>query len=117
MSKIEKRSDILFSVYLDDEKFPQKIEWQATDSSAENPQECKAVMLSIWDSKLDEALRIDLWTKEMHQDEMDRFFFQTFILMADTYHNANNNEALSKRIKDFAFQFGEATKVIKRKSE
>lgn len=102
-------------MYLDNEKLPSKIEWHATDSTSEKPQECKAVMVSIWDPHYEEALRIDLWTKEMRQDEMNKFF-QTFILMADTYHKANNNETLTKQIKDFAMQFGEATEVIKKKN-
>ncbi len=116
MSEFEKRSDIHFSIYLDNDKLPSRIEWHASDSTAQSPQACKAIMLSIWDPQLAEALRIDLWTKDMRQDEMNVFFFQTFLLMADTYFKANNDDAMSKQIKDFAMQFGEATQVIKRKN-
>jgi gliding motility-associated protein GldC len=34
----------------------------------------KAIMLSIWDSKVKESMRIDLWTKDMPVDEMKIFF-------------------------------------------
>jgi gliding motility-associated protein GldC len=34
-------------------------------------------MLSVWDSKAKESMRIDLWTKEMPVDEMKIFFHQT----------------------------------------
>lgn len=114
MGSTGKKSDITFSIYLDTEKLPEKIEWHATDSTAEKPQDCKAVLISIWDPQYEEALRIDLWTKEMRQDEMNTFFFQTLVLMADTYQKANQNAELSKMIKDFAMQFGEQTEVIKK---
>jgi gliding motility-associated protein GldC len=39
-------------------------------------EEAKAVMLSVWDSKAKESLRIDLWTKEMPVDEMKIFFIR-----------------------------------------
>ncbi|MFN3938963.1 MAG: gliding motility protein GldC [Chitinophagales bacterium] len=116
MSKSAKRSDILFSVYLDEEKLPEKIEWKATDSTAEKPQECKAVLVSIWDAHYEEALRIDLWTKEMRQDEMNKFFFQTLILMAETYQKANKNAEMAQKMKNFAIAFGEETKVIQKKN-
>jgi gliding motility-associated protein GldC len=40
-------------------------------------EEAKAIMLSIWDSKVKESMRIDLWTKDMPVDEMKIFFHQT----------------------------------------
>ena len=36
--------------------------WNAQDGGVEN-QETKATMISVWDEKAMEALRIDLWTK------------------------------------------------------
>jgi gliding motility-associated protein GldC len=48
-------------------------------------EEAKAVMLSVWDSKAKESLRIDLWTKEMPVDEMKIFFHQTLVTMSDTF--------------------------------
>jgi gliding motility-associated protein GldC len=43
-------------------------------------------MLSVWDSKVKESMRIDLWTKEMPVDEMKIFFHQTLVAMSDTFH-------------------------------
>ncbi len=96
------KSEIKLTVGLDDEKVPQKIEWQAVDGGVEKPKEAKAFMLSIWDGDENTALRIDLWTKKMMVDEMNDFFFQTMMTMADTYGRATNNEALVKEMKDFA---------------
>ena len=108
-------SEINLRVHLDDKHIPQTISWFASDSEMKQAENCKAFMLSLWDEKSSETLRIDLWTKEMRQDEMDKFFFQTFMTMADTYLRANQNEDIVKRMKDFAFTFGEQTGLIKRK--
>jgi gliding motility-associated protein GldC len=42
-------------------------------------------MLSVWDSKSKESMRIDLWTKEMPVDEM-KIFHQTLVVMSDIFH-------------------------------
>lgn len=111
---MNKTSEIQLKVYLDENNLPQNITWMASDSEMKTPDNCKAFMLSLFDEKSMETLRIDLWTKEMRQDEMDKFFFETFMTMSDTYLRANQNEEMNKYIKDFAFKFGEKTGIIKR---
>ena len=61
-------------------------------------------MLSIWDKEEETALRIDLWTKKMMVDEMNDFFFQTIMTMADTYLRATQHEAIATDMKEFAKQ-------------
>ncbi|MBC8046468.1 MAG: gliding motility protein GldC [Fimbriimonadaceae bacterium] len=110
-----KTSEINILIQLNEDKIPEKITWQASDSTAEGPQETKAFLLSMWDPHYKETLRIDLWTKEMQQEEMNVFFFQTFMTMADTYLRANNDPSIVEEIKEFAYRFGEKVQVIKRK--
>lgn len=110
-----KKSDIQIRVELDNEMLPEKISWMAADSDVKTPSPCKAFMLSIFDEASSETLRIDLWTREMRQDEMDKFFFETFMTMADTYSRANKQDEVVNMIKEFAFGFGEKTGLIKRK--
>lgn len=107
-------SHISLQITLDDKKIPESIRWKADDNAAAF-EECKAFMLSIFDGKADESLRIDLWTPEMRQDEMDKFFFETLLTMSDTYAKANTNKEVTDFIKDFAFQFGEKVGLLKRK--
>ena len=45
------KSSIVIGVELDENRIPQSIEWNATDSTASNPQPAKAVMLSLWDGR------------------------------------------------------------------
>jgi len=110
-----KTSEIKLTVHLDEQQVPHTIDWFATDSEMRKAEPCKAFLLSLWDEKNSETLRIDLWTKEMRQDEMDKFFFQTFMTMADTYERANQNDEIVNYMKEFAFNFGEKTGLIKRK--
>ena len=69
-----KQSTITIDVTLDKDRIPDQIIWKATDSTAEEGQRAKAMMLSFWDGADKSALRIDLWTKEMMVDEMGDFF-------------------------------------------
>lgn len=100
--RMANNSEIKLTIGLDNEKVPQKIEWQAADGGVEKPKEAKAFMLSIWDGDENTALRIDLWTKKMMVDEMNDFFFQTMMTMADTYGRATNNGEIVGEMKKFA---------------
>ncbi len=99
-------SEIKIKVDLDDNKVPEKLYWSAPDGGVDE-MESKAVLLSVWDHKAKEALRIDLWTKEMPLDEMKVFFHQTLTAMADTFQRATNDEKMSDTMRDFCDYFAE----------
>ncbi len=112
MSK--KQSEIRFYVQLDENKFPEKIEWEATDSEFDERRECDALFISLWDVKEKNTMGIDLWTTGMLVMDMNIHVFQTLMQIADTYRKATNNEKVAGMISDFARQFAEATEIIKR---
>src|SRR6476469_10565989 len=99
------KSTITIEVELDNERVPQDIQWQATESSASAPQPAKALMLSLWDSRDKTALRIDLWTQQMMVDEMGDFYYQTLMTMADTLDRATRQPELVDEMKGFAKAF------------
>ena len=99
------QSNIKVQISLDEQKIPQHIQWSASDSSAEEAQSARAMMLTFWDPTDKTALRIDLWTKEMMVDEMADFFYQNLMGMSDTYLRATQDEALSNEFKEFAKTF------------
>ena len=99
------QSTIAIDVTLDDQKIPHQILWNASQSSSEEKQEAKAIMISFWDGKERAALRIDLWTKEMMVDEMADFYYQTMMTLADTFDRATHQQELVGEMKDFAKQF------------
>ena len=99
-------SEIKFLVELDENKVPENLTWTAQDGGIE-AQAAKAIMLSIWDSKVKETMRIDLWTKDMPVDEMKLFFHQTLVAMSDTFKRATDDEKMSDTMKDFCDYFAE----------
>jgi gliding motility-associated protein GldC len=97
-----KQSSIQIQVSLDDQKIPEAISWNASDSAEGNIRKAKAFLLSLWDGEEKTALRIDLWTKDMMVDEMEDFFYQTLVTLADTYQRATQYNDLAEDIKVFA---------------
>ncbi|KGO96467.1 gliding motility protein GldC [Flavobacterium enshiense] len=105
-------SEIKLTVELDENRVPEKIKWTAQDGGVNN-EEAKAMLLSIWDSKVQETLRIDLWTKDMPVDEMKIFFHQTLVAMADTFHRATEDEKMTATMRDFCDYFAEKLELKK----
>lgn len=105
MSKIHK-SEIKIEIELDENRVPEKLHWTAQDGGIEN-EETKAMLLSVWDIKNKESLRIDLWTKDMPIDEMKVFFHQTLVSMSETFNRATQDEKMSATMKDFCDYFAE----------
>ncbi|MCH2046828.1 MAG: gliding motility protein GldC [Saprospiraceae bacterium] len=114
MSKeITKQTQIQLQVGLDAENVPQKIHWYAEDSpDTPKPQECKAILLSLFDKEHRDTLKIDLWTEELQVNEMDKFMYQTLRGLADTYYRATNNQELANEMQKFVMYFGQKTEVL-----
>jgi len=110
-------SVIKLEVELDEARIPQQMRWSSSDGREMEGSECAAFLLSIWDPKERQALRIDLWTKDMQKDEMNMMFFQTFLTMAETYARANGDAQFTDMIRQFGYEFGEAAKIIRRKED
>ena len=105
-------SEIKFLVDLDENRVPESLSWTAKDGGVEM-EDAKAIMLSIWDSKAQETLRIDLWTKDMPVDEMKLFFHQTLVAMSDTFKRATDDEKMAETMKDFCDYFAEKLELTK----
>jgi gliding motility-associated protein GldC len=99
-------SEIKFLVELDENRVPEKLSWTAKDGGVDHAQ-TKAVMVSVWDPKKKETLRIDLWTKDMPVDEMKQFFHQTLVAMSDTFRRATADEKMADTMNDFCEYFAE----------
>ncbi|WP_320815336.1 gliding motility protein GldC [Flavobacterium sp.] len=107
-----KTSEIKFIVELDENKIPEKLNWSAQDGGVDN-EEAKAIMVSVWDAKAKETMRIDLWTKDMPVDEMKQFFHQTLVAMSDTFNRATDDEKMTATMKDFCDYFAEKLELTK----
>ena len=107
-------SSIELKVELDENRIPEYLEWSAEDGGIENEQ-AKAMMLSVWDHKQKDTLRMDLWTKDMPVDEMKQFFHQTLVSMANTFERSTNDEKMSATMRDFCDYFAEKLELVPKK--
>jgi gliding motility-associated protein GldC len=111
---MSKASYIKINVYLDDNRVPEKIEWEATESGSPGIKEVKSFLLSLWDKEESSTLGIDLWTKDMLLDDMNIHFHQVFLKMADTYKRATKNHEIAGMINSFAAEFAEKLELQKK---
>jgi len=106
-------SEIKFTVELDENKIPEKLKWDAKDGGIEN-ESTKAVLISVWDDKKKETLKMDLWTKDMPLNEMQHFFHQTLLSMSDTFLRATNDEKMTATMRDFCEYFAEKLELLEK---
>jgi gliding motility-associated protein GldC len=109
---IEHTSKITFKVGLDENKIPEEISWNAEDGGIDN-EPSKAIMLSVWDHKKKDTLRMDLWTKDMPVDEMKQFYHQTLVSMASSFERATNDDKMGATMRDFCDYFAEKLELKK----
>ena len=81
---IKKTTSINIQIELDENNIPEKMKWSAQDGGVDN-EETQAILLSFWDAKTQETLKMDLWVKEMPIDQMQKFFHQTLMLLAKLF--------------------------------
>jgi gliding motility-associated protein GldC len=105
-------SEITLRVALDENRVPEELTWSAQDGGIDN-EDAKAMLLSVWDSKNKESLKIDLWTKDMPVDEMKIFFHQTLVSLSDTFMKATQDEKMTGAMKDFCDYFAEKLELKK----
>ncbi len=108
-----KKSEIKFSIELDENHIPEKIKWEAEGSEKEGANLSKAVMLALWDQDENNTLRIDLWTKDMMVDEMKKFSCQNIITLADVFERATGDQAMADEIRTFGKHMGIKLGVLK----
>lgn len=109
--QIIKTSQINIQVGLNANQLPLRMLWSASDSETDNA-EASAFLLSIWDPKTKNTMKIDLWTKDMTIEEMKQFFHQTLLTMADTFEKATGEHLISADLRDYCFHFAEKMNIL-----
>ncbi len=95
---------IQLDVELDDNHVPETMTWHAEDGGIEN-QPTKATVMAVWDDGAKEALRIDLWTKDMPVDHMKMFLHQILLSLSNTYEKATGEEDVADWMEMMAEEF------------
>ena len=109
---IKKNTDIKIQVGLDENNIPEQMQWSAEDGGIKD-QDTKAMLLSFWDSEQQEALKMDLWVKDMPVDQMRLFFYQTLMSLSDTFYRATQDEKMTATMRDFCDYFAEKLELKK----
>ena len=110
MSDTSKKINI--EVKLDEKNIPEEINWSATDLQGFDEASCRAFILSLWDHRNKDTLRLDLWTKEMTVDEMKIFFHETLSSMADTLERSTGDERIAGDMRDFCDYFADKMDIV-----
>lgn len=106
-----RKEEIKITVELDDNNIPEKLHWQASDS--DKGAHIKAMILSVWDEREQNTMRMDLWNKEMQVDEMKQFVHQTLITLADSFERATNEKKMADTLRDFCDYYAEKMEIRK----
>lgn len=93
-----KKSEIHFSVELDEKNVPEKIFWEATDNPNEGINNTRAIAVAVWDHYHRGTLKIDLWTKDMEVFDMKRFYIEIMSGISDTLLTSTNDKRMADAI-------------------
>jgi len=93
-----RKSEIKFSVELDDKNFPDKIFWDATDNPNEGIHDTRAIAVAVWDHYHKGTLKIDLWTKQMEVFDMKQFYIEVMRGVAETMVNATGDTRFAQKV-------------------
>ena len=104
---MSRTANINFEIKLNASDIPEQIRWSATEAPFEGYKESRAIMISIWDAQDKQSLNIDIWTDKMIIGEMNAFFYQALMKLAETYQKSTGNESISALFKKFAEEFAE----------
>lgn len=107
----EHNSEIKINIGLDGNRVPEHLDWTATDGGV-NHAPAKAILLSVFDKKTQDTLKVDLWSKDMTTDEMKKFIHQTFMAMTDTLERATDEKEVAQEMRTFGKMIGEKMKLF-----
>ncbi len=106
-----KKEQLTVDVTMDENLIPESIQWK---SSQENNklEKASAALIYFWNAEKNETFNLDLWTKKMSIEEMNKMVFQTLMTLANTYERATSEDQLANAMRDFSQFFGERTEIL-----
>lgn len=109
--KIVKVSKIEVKVGLNENNLPVEMKWTAPDGSVTDAP-TKAMLLSMWDPKENNTMKIDLWTKDMSVEEMKQFFHQTLLSLSDSFEKATGETNICEDLRDYCYHFADKMDIL-----
>jgi gliding motility-associated protein GldC len=108
---MSKKSEIKIEVELNENNLPVEMKWSAQDGQIQDSP-ASAFLLSIWDPKEKNTMKIDLWTKDMTIEEMKQFFHQTLLTLADTFEKSTGENLISEDLRDYCYHFAKKMNIL-----
>ena len=109
--KVVKSSQISINVGMNENDVPTKMKWSADDGDIKDA-DASAILLSLWDPKEKNTMKIDLWTKDMSVEEMKQFFHQTLLTLSDTFERATGETKISEDLRDYCYHFADKMMIL-----
>lgn len=93
-----KKSTIQFTIQLDSNNTPEKIEWEATDKPDPGLSETKSISIALWDHQQKNTMRIDLWAKDMPVEDMRKFYIDCIGGLSQSVLSSTGDEFMAHEI-------------------
>ncbi len=104
------KAEIRCEVQRDQENVPEKMNWSASEGNPEGL-DCQAALFSFWSKEDDNSFHLNLWTKEMTQEEMKRFTLNTLVTLAGNLEKATEEKELAEDLHQFAEFFAKKAEI------
>ena len=110
-NKSVKKEKFSIDVLMDENLIPEDLEWNSSQGKGES-EKASAALIYLWNAKKNETFSLDLWTKKMSIEEMNKMVFQTLMTLANTYERATSEDQMANAMRDFSQFFGERTAIL-----
>tara|TARA_B100000963_G_C22537938_1_gene630744 strand:- start:266 stop:643 length:378 start_codon:yes stop_codon:yes gene_type:complete len=110
-NKSLKKEKFSIDVLMDENLIPEDLQWNSSQGKGQS-EKASAALIYLWNAQKNETFCLDLWTKKMSIEEMNKMMFQTIMTLANSYEKATSEDQLANAMRDFGEFFGEKTEIL-----
>lgn len=110
-NKSLKKEKFSIDVLMDENLIPEDLQWNSSQGNGQS-EKASAALIYLWNAQKNETFSLDLWTKKMSIEEMNKMIFQTIMTLANSYEKATSEDQLANAMRDFGEFFGEKTEIL-----
>ncbi|MDC3133820.1 gliding motility protein GldC [Bacteroidota bacterium] len=110
-NKSLKKEKFSIDVLMDENLIPEDLQWNSSQGNGQS-EKASAALIYLWNAQKNETFSLDLWTKKMSIEEMNKMMFQTIMTLANSYEKATSEDQLANAMRDFGEFFGEKTEIL-----
>ena len=111
-NKSLKKEKFSIDVLMDENLIPEDLQWNSPQGKGQSEKASQSALIYLWNAQKNETFSLDLWTKKMSIEEMNKMMFQTIMTLANSYEKATSEDQLANAMRDFGEFFGEKTEIL-----